>query len=185
MILHSLLHFIIEIIRIWNPEISFHFWVSSSPAGLGFGPQIFGSENCRWLSGSWERGRMSGAGSGMSQGGLENMFFSIESWKWRLRTFEKMAFWKKKASRSRILNSTMGIFRGALISLTNHDSIGNWVAFASSGQGFLDTIQEIKKKLKSWEKAPSKGIRKNLVDFVYCLKFYMPWNFKVGYFRGI
>lgn len=79
----------------------------------------------------------------------------------------------------------MGIFRGALISLTNHDSIGNWVAFANSGQGFLDNIQAIKKKLKSWEKAPSKGIGKNLVDFVYCLKFYMPWNFQVGYFRGI
>lgn len=44
----------------------------------------------------------------------------------------------KKKPTSKILNSTRGIFRGALISLTNHDSIGNWVAFANSGQGFLD-----------------------------------------------
>lgn len=91
---------------------------------------------------------MSGADSGMSQGVLKICCFQLNLESVGYEPL-KRCHSEKKASRSRILNSTMGIFRGALISFTNHDSIGNWVAFANSGQGFLDNIQEIKKKLKS------------------------------------
>ena len=91
---------------------------------------------------------------------------------------------KKFSSPSSIVNCTRDIFRDTLISLTNHDSIGNWVAFANSGQGFLDNIQATKQKLKSREKAPSKRYKKEFGGLVYCLQFYIPWNFKVSYFRG-
>ena len=86
---------------------------------------------------------------------------NLESEQW---TFERCHS-KKFSSPSSIVNCTRDIFRDTLISLTNHDSIGNWVAFANSGQGFLDNIQAIKQKLKYWEKAPSKRYKKEFGGF--------------------